>query len=130
MRGESVREIKFRAIKDDGHCSWAYGYLHDVGKRAVIYVPEETTYYACLKETVGQFTGLKDKNDVEIYEGDIIDHCAAFGYVIFEDGMFSLSSSAKVNFGYRQPLCYIDLSNCEVIGNIYDNPDLLEGGTS
>lgn len=71
-----------------------------------------------------QFTDLHDKNGKDIFEGDIIDHYATYGSVIFEDGMFTLAMSAKVNFGYRQPLCYIDTTECKIIGNIYQNPEL------
>ncbi len=73
-----------------------------------------------------QYTGLHDKNGIEIYEGDKIDHFATSGTVIFENGMFTLSSSANVNFGYKQPLCYIDTIECTVIGSIYQNPKLVE----
>jgi uncharacterized phage protein (TIGR01671 family) len=72
-----------------------------------------------------QFTGLLDKNGKEIFEGDILDHYATSGAVIFEDGMFCLNMQAKVNFGHRQPLCYIDVNQAEVIGNVWENKELL-----
>ena len=75
-----------------------------------------------------QFTGLHDKNGREIYEGDWLEHYATCGYVVSEDGMFSLNSSARVNFGYRQPLAYINTHETIVIGNIHENPELLKGG--
>lgn len=73
--------------------------------------------------TVGQFTGLTDKNGVKIFEGDIVLHkgeCGLVGYS-YDYGMF------EVDFDY----CFasfidISASNCEVIGNIHDNPELLE----
>lgn len=72
-------------------------------------------------------SGLYDKNGKEIQKGDIFDHPAVYGEVLFEDGMFTLSMSAKVNFGgHRQPLCYCDTSLGEVIGNSTDNPELLK----
>src|SRR3990167_4674091 len=78
-------------------------------------------------KNVMQFTGLLDKHGKEIYEGDILDHYATSGAVIFEEGMFCLNMQAKVNFGHRQPLCFIDVSQSEIIGNLYETPELLKG---
>lgn len=71
-------------------------------------------------ESVGQYTGLKDENEREIYEGDIVKH-ATWGdvyEVIFEDGGFYVLSSYDFQTINEYPL--------EVIGNIYENPELLE----
>lgn len=85
-------------------------------------------------ETVGQFTSLHDKNGKEIYEGDIFDYHGIVNVVIFKDGMFCYDS-------YRENKNLeniVELSNyffnwennkskeIEVIGNIYENPELLK----
>lgn len=68
-----------------------------------------------------QFTGLKDKNGKEIYEGDIVRHATDEGIykVIFEDGGFYVKNLFEYDFQT------INEYPLEVIGNIYENPELL-----
>lgn len=83
--------------------------------------------YSCLPKHLMQSTGLKDKNGVEIFEGDVltsnVQPCKmvnpikdGYGVVRFENGMFKLGAISLVTF----------ISKMEVIGNIYENPELLE----
>ena len=63
------REIKFRGKTKTGQ--WVFGYLHKDSEGTYILTEEDV--YDVIPETVGQFTGLHDKNETEVYEGDIID---------------------------------------------------------
>ena len=91
------------------------------------------------ENTIGQYTGLKDKNGKEIYEGDIIHihhkFFEEFNYVLKwneEDLRYYLYSIDEKNLnsigGILEAHLGSMINEIEVIGNIYDNPDLLEKG--
>jgi len=70
--------------------------------------------------TIEQFTGLEDKNGVEIYEDDVVRFsCGDKMKVIFNNGAFEVSGSYNM-------LASHSWEDCEVIGNIHENPELLE----
>jgi len=71
------------------------------------------------------FTGLKDKNGKEIYEGDIVGEEGIVYLVEFEDGMFELAHGTPlIDWIYARERQGLEI---EIIGNIHENPELLEG---
>ena len=76
-----------------------------------------------IPETVGQYTGLTDKNGKKIFEGDIVNFSDILYYIVFADGCFRIGRNGQ----YSYTLHNIH-SAFEIIGNIHDNPELLKGG--
>lgn len=136
-----MREILFRG-KQKSNGYWVYGDLsHHRDGRVFIRCWErlecDPAYnaYEINPETVGQFTGLTDKNGVKIFEGDIvvcrkeicgnwIDCCVEIGFVEMKHGAFGLHRKQ----GYYRPFKdWLEDYEYEVIGNIHDNPELIGG---
>ena len=131
-----MREIKFRAKRADNG-AWVYGDLTHVQK--ILSVEEvqrsgrrsepavRVANYDVDEETTGQYTGLKDRDGNEIYEGDILCFRDTKGVsyrfeVVYEDGAFCFSHYRERAF---TELRHHNLRKYIVNGNIYDNPELL-----
>lgn len=128
-----MRTIKFRgkSILTD---EWLYGDLvHSAdNKRFGILVNDKDSYDECevAPETVGQFTGLYDCDGKRIYEGDILKWKAdnRLYAVIFKWGMFyaSVEVCNQGTYGGFPLHSLTDDEACEIVGNIYDNPELIK----
>jgi len=122
-----MREIEFRGKRpDNGEWVYGSGYLADngtIGYPASIYSDKHGEWRKICGETLGQYTGLKDKNGEKIFDGDILhDEDRTCGIVEFSKGRFVGNFDGRT---YYYEL-YLDAEKSEVIGNIHDNPELLE----
>ena len=161
-----MREILFRAKRTDNG-EWIEGYYakqsnhacfaHELKYQHFIFKDVCLDFnlgglqeFEIIPETVGQYTGLTDKNGVRIFEGDILrgfeypfcsningefnyfaeivwfDNSSAFGIYTFKNPKSNVRGISEGNTDYLE---YFNADKWEVIGNIHDNPELLEGGT-
>ena len=147
-RGLTMREILFRGKRADNG-EWETGSLviiRDGCSDKEVFIADKMTGYhtPVIPETVGQYTGLTDRNGTKIFEGDIvsgtvyssewigvivwIDEIASFGARYFhriDPTAWQNSSILTAVSRHRQ-----DEFAAQVIGNIYDNPELMKGGNN
>ena len=124
-----MREILFRGKSKDTN-EWVYGDLLFCADTAQIWEDTDHGKFNCLvdPDSVGQYTGMLDKNGCKIFEGDVIKHSArAFGELITNlyEVRYSTEQArflALLSSGVFNPTAFQD---CEVVGNIFDNPELL-----
>ena len=144
-----MRDIKFRGFTineekyGNGKDGWIYGNLLLLdNKKAQIQDINDDNFLEFVDiKSLGEYTGLKDKNGKEIYEGDIVkvklykgeEEKYFIGKVEYFGGNFIVDADNNSEYhvydldGFGIDYRY-NLEDCEVIGNIYDNPELLEEG--
>lgn len=123
-----MRDILFRG-KAENIGMWVYGWLlKDRSGHVMIQDAENFEWYTDIDlTTVGEYTGLQDKNGKKIFEGDIVKYIPIdqgeigvyYYYIAFEDGYFRIG-------GTDEYISKIYSDEWEVVGNIHDNPELLE----
>lgn len=129
-----MRDIKFRG--EDVQGVWRIGgfTLDAIG------VPRITTtdvsgegllFHRVIPETVGEFTGLKDKNGVEIFEGDVVKYFNPYSdkwitQLVKWDDQWACFGLFDTNNKWCQESDWVKIQFTEVIGNIHDNPELLK----
>ena len=114
-----MREIKFRAWDQENNqmINWYDTFFYDDSP-----VTRYSGDFSYIEMPLMQYTGLKDKNEVEIYEGDIIRSYNEFGEAFEQLSVVEYDVSTGQLKGID--IKYIDYE--EVIGNIYENPDLIK----
>lgn len=142
-----MREMKFRGWNDKNK-KWIYGYYfvnrgeHFISPDEVVNPLESYEDFVVDKDSIGQYIGMKDKNVVEIYDGDILqelsrgEYAEATGIPLSELEDLPADGGRIVSVVYNAPSFefapneygYIFLNNphlFRVIGNVYENPELL-----
>ena len=130
-----MREILFRGKrKDNGE--WCEGFYsaeeYNLNTHSIEYIPRIQLLGKCVSlgvipETVGQYTGLLDKNGRKIFEGDAVwfSDEKERGVVCFDE----IGACFSVRFDtFDANFDHLYSNELEIIGNVYDNPELMEGG--
>jgi uncharacterized phage protein (TIGR01671 family) len=123
-----MRDIEYRGKSGD---KWCFGFFEKDANGVAMITPHAFATVRNLvdPETVGQYTGLKDKNGVKVFEGDIvhykdIDTTVYIGTVSFHTRYAEFCCLGQ-RFGHVFPFDYESMERYEVKGNVHDNPEML-----
>lgn len=123
-----MREVKFRGYSIDDKC-WITGYGVEKITEDGFFIPTgcANDTYEVFKESIGEYTGEKDINGIEIYEGDIIETTRALNHIIGKVILYKGCWYIKdYNGGYYRLIPRFGIAENKVIGNVFENPELLE----
>ncbi len=133
-----TREILFRGKRtDNGEWVKGFPYITHGGEHQIRYYDSESNIENCshtvIPDTLGQFTGLTDKNGVKIFEGDIIKHTQVYlhgtvesiGYVKWSTA-YACWLAGRYTNGRADMFLGDQSYKLEVLGSLFDNPELLE----
>ncbi len=134
----ALREIIFRGKRKDND-EWFYGDLRQYSetRKGIFDYKSQRMMKGIIPETIGQFTGLTDKNGTKIFEGDILKTPKFIGVVKYNEVVASFIveiNDTTTGYLHWSPLNEGDPSRClqlqytEKISTIHDNPELLEVG--
>lgn len=123
VEGAYYKQEEFYGDKEDAH-------IIITSKENLTY-DQALEFAICIPETVGQYTGLTDKNGTKIFEDDIVkcdDDIGAVSYSdLFAKFRVTYNEISGNWFDFEGECCDPIMFYCEVIGNIHDNPELLGG---
>lgn len=142
-----MRTIKYRGM--DEHGCWHVGWLAGTNDGFIYIIENDEGWtddgfhnddfsgcYKVLDKTIGQFTGLLDKNGKEIYEGDIVKTKGGWGGVVLWNSRSYFYIKDNNYYEYEEPdlspigsLLCCERKQLEIVGNIHDNPELLKTET-
>lgn len=123
-----MREILFRG-KQTTSGEWSCGYIYSDRKKTYIAYEGEKDciIHKIIPSTVGRYTGLTDKNGKKVFEGDIIKGKEKATYAIgYSDATAGFYAKATLPQRILPCMNIGTMKHYEVIGNIHDNPELLE----
>ena len=132
FRGKAINRHKGYHRTSYKNGDWVYGLITRLYDERFENLPAEMSDFGVNGievdyKTIEQYTGLTDKNGKKIFEGDILKGSWNTVLIVFYDDI-SASYRVKTPLGSEREISYYgDQNHLEIIGNIHDNPELLEG---